>query len=322
MLYIGYQQGLIKRCYKKQAWALILGNQPTHAMLINELKVIEIFCQIDDFVKQCEKIVDGKLIGKNSPQSVHKPGISDSEMACIELLYHLSGYKCFQYYYQQTVERGPLKAYFPKAPSYSRFVQLKPRILPLMILYLNLCRVGWLCGLYYADATSLAVCHNRRISGNKVFLGKARRGKTSMGWFYGFKLFLVVNVFGEIIRVMFTTGNVADNNTEHMLKFFGKLQGQVFADRGFINQKAFEQLLSKGLQVVTGIKSNMKNKLMNYNQKLLLKKRGMIESINDILKTVCDIEHTRHRSPINALLNVFAGVCAYTFLERLPNIFA
>ncbi|ANH80067.1 hypothetical protein A8C56_02890 [Niabella ginsenosidivorans] len=179
-----------------------------------------------------------------------------------------------------------------------------------------------MCGLYYADATSLSVCHNRRIQSNKVFYDKARRGKTSMGWFYGFKLFLVVNVFGEIIRVMFTTGNVADNNTEQMLKLFDKLKGQVFADRGFINQKAFEQLLGKGLQVVTGTKSNMKNKLMNFNQKLLLKKRGMIESINDILKTVCDIEHTRHRSPINALLNVFAGLCAYTFLERLPNIFA
>lgn len=306
---------------KKAAWALKLGNQPAHAMIINYIKVIEIFCSLDDFVKACEKTVDGKLIGKLSPQSVHTPGLCDSEIACVELLYHLSGYKCFQYYYQQAVEQGPLKDYFPKAPSYNRFVQLKPRVLPLMILYLNLCRVGWLCGLYYADATSIAICHNRRIGSNRVFFGKARRGKTSMGWFYGFKLFLVVNVYGEIIKVMFATGNVADNNTEHMLKLFNKLKGVVFADRGFINQAAFEQLLSKGLQVVTGIKSNMKNKLMNFNHKLLLRKRGMIESINDILKTVCDIEHTRHRSPINALLNVFAALCAYTWLERLPNIF-
>ena len=120
---------------------------------------------------------------------------------------------------------------------------------------------------------------------------------------------------------MFTGANVADNNIDQMVKLFDKLQGWLFADKGFINQSAFEQLLQKGLQVVTGIRTNMKNKLMNFNQKLLLKKRGMIESINDILKTVCDIEHTRHRSPINALLNIFAGICAYTFLERLPNIF-
>jgi hypothetical protein len=132
---------------------------------------------------------------------------------------------------------------------------------------------------------------------------------------------LVVNAFGEIIKVMFTTGNVADNSTNQLLKLFDKLQGWAFADKGFINQKALEQLLQRGLHLITGIKTNMKNKLMNYQQKILLKKRGMIESINDILKTICDIEHTRHRSPINALLNIFAGVCAYTFLERLPNIF-
>ena len=106
-----------------------------------------------------------------------------------------------------------------------------------------------------------------------------------------------------------------------MLKLFDRLQGWAFADKGFINGQATEQLLQKGLHLVTGIRSNMKNKLMNYTQKILLQKRGMIESIYDILKTVCDIEHSRHRSPVNALLNVFAGVCAYTYLERLPNIF-
>ena len=290
-------------------------------MIINELKVIQTFCEIDDFIISCEQFVEGKLIGSKSPHAVHEPGISASEMMCIELLYHLSGFKCFQYYYEQGVKKGALQSYFPNAPSYNRFVQLKPRILSLMALYLNCCRLGRLCGLYYAGSTSIAVCHNRRIHSNKVFAGKAKRGKTSTGWFYGFKLFLVVNAFGEIIKVMFTGANIADNNINQMLKLFDKLQGWLFADKGFINQSAFEQLMQKGLQVITGIRTNMKNKLMNFNQKLLLKKRGMIESINDILKTVCDIEHTRHRSPINALLNVFAGICAYTFLERLPNIF-
>ena len=149
----------------------------------------------------------------------------------------------------------------------------------------------------------------------------AERGKTSTGWFFGFKLFLMVNAFGEIVKVMFTKGNVADNNIGTMLKLFEKLRGLVFADKGFIHQKAFDSLFKNGLQLVTGIKNNMKNKLMPMSHKLLLKKRGMIESVNDILKTVCDIEHTRHRSPINAVLNVFAGLCAYTFLERLPSVF-
>lgn len=290
-------------------------------MIQNPLKVIQIFCELDDFINAVEKFLNHKLIGSSNPQSVHKPEISLSEMMCIELLYHLSGYKCFQYYYEQLVRQGALRSYFPSAPSYSRFVQLKPRVLPLMILYLNCCRIGQLCGLYYADSTSIAVCHNRRIHSHRVFFGKAKRGKTSTGWFYGFKLFLVVNAFGEIIKVMFSGGNTADNNAEHLVKLFDKLKGWAFADKGFINQNAQEKLLQKGLHLITGIRSNMKNKLMNYQQKILLKKRGMIESVYDILKTVCDIEHTRHRSPINALLNIFAGVCAYTFLERLPNIF-
>lgn len=282
------------------------------------------YCQVDDFVASFERFVGTSLIGTDSksPHSANEPSLSHSEMMTIEIMYHLSGYKCFEYYYRQVVETGCLRGYFPDAPSYSRFVQLKPRILPLMVMYLQCCRLGMLCGLYYADSTAIKACNNRRIHSNKVFKGMAERGKTSTGWFFGFKLFLVVNAFGEIVKVMFTKGNVADNNIGTMLKLFGKLRGLAFADKGFINQKAFDSLFKNGLQLVTGIKNNMKNKLMPMNHKLLLKKRGMIESVNDILKTVCDIEHTRHRSPINAVLNVFAGLCAYTFLERLPSIFS
>jgi hypothetical protein len=66
----------------------------------------------------------------------------------------------------------------------------------------------------------------------------------------------------------------------------------------------------------------MKNKLMLMDEKLLLAKRGMIESALDIMMTVCDIDHTRHRSPINAMVNLFAGLSAYTYLDKLPSVFA
>ena len=113
------------------------------------------------------------------------------------------------------LKREAYAAIFRKLLVITGFVQLKPRILSLMIFYLQCCRLGWHCGLYYADSTSIAVCHNRRIQSNKVFFGKAMRGKTSTGWFYGFKLFLVVNAFGEIIHVMFTGANIADNNIQN-----------------------------------------------------------------------------------------------------------
>lgn len=290
-------------------------------MIINELKVIKLFCELDDFCSEFDKKLAERAIEIKSAQWVNRPEITMSEMICIEILYHHSGYKCFQYYYEQEVEKGYLKSYFPCAPGYNRFVQLKPRMLLYLVFYINLCRIGQLCGIYYADSTKLGVCNNRRIHSNKVFSGKATRGKTSTGWFYGFKLFLVINAFGEIMNAFFTPANVADNNFTIMLKLFSKLKGWAFADKGFINQKAVEELLSKGLHLVTGIRQNMKNKLMLMEQKLLLKKRGVIESVNDILKTVCDIEHTRHRSPINALVNLYAGLCSYTWLDRLPSIF-
>jgi len=290
-------------------------------MIINDEKLVQIFCEIDDFVIGCEKFVASHRLGKANPHAVNKPSIALSEILCIEILYHLSGYKCFEYYYQDAIEKGALSTYFPNAPGYNRFVQLKPRIAVLIVLYLQYCRLGRLCGLYYADSTSLAVCNNRRIHSHKVFKTQASRAKTSTGWFYGFKLFLVVNAFGEIVKVAFTAANVADNNLQQMLQLFNQLQGVVFADKGFINQPVAAQLLQKGLHLITGIRANMKNKLMRMEHKLLLRKRGMIESVNDILKTVCDIEHTRHRSPINAVINVFAALCAYTFLDRLPSIF-
>lgn len=292
-----------------------------HAMIINEIKIIKLFCELDDFSNEFNKKMLQHMLGKVSPQSFHRPEISVSEMMCIEILYHHSGYKCFQYYYEQEVEKGYLKSYFPSAPGYNRFVQLKPRMLLHLIFYLNLCRIGQLCGIYFADSTKLSVCHNRRIHSNRVFKGKAARGKTSTGWFYGLKLFLVINAFGEIMNAFFTMGNIADNNLATMIKLFAKLKGWAFADKGFINQKAMEELLSKGLHLITGIRRNMKNKLILMEQKLLLQKRGIIESVNDILKSVCDIEHTRHRSPINALVNLYAGLCSYTFLDRLPSIF-
>lgn len=291
-------------------------------MIINELKVINLFLELDDFVIAFDKKFSERLVETRSPQSVNKPGISISEMMCIEILYHNSGYKCFQYYYLQEVEKGYLKPYFPSAPSYSRFVQLKARILTYLVLYLNLCRLGKACQIYFGDSTILPVCHNRRIHSHKVFKKQAVRGKSSTGWFFGLKLFLVINAFGEIMNAFFTPGNVADNALNVMVNMFGKLKGWAFADKGFINRNASEILMQKGLQLITGIRNNMKNKLMKMEHKLLLKKRGIIESVNDILKTVCDIEHTRHRSPINALVNLYAGLCSYSWLDKKPTIFS
>ena len=238
----------------------------------------------------------------------------------IAIFYHLSGFKCFEYYYRQLV-LGPMKPYFPKAVSYERFIALMPRITPVMCLYLWFARCGEPTGIYYGDSKKLPVCDNRRIHQHRVFKDYANRGKSSTGWFFGFKVFLVINQYGQIMRCQVSQAAKADNNYDWMLTFFAGLKGMMFTDKGFLSAKAFEVLYANGLKLITGIRSNMKNKLMDNTEKLLHKKRGVIESVNDILMTICDIDHTRHRSPLNFLVNLFAGVTAYTFLDKLPAIF-
>lgn len=291
-------------------------------MLINASKVIEIFCEVDDFCKVYEqKLAPHLLSTPTSKHSVNAPSLSLSELMTIEILYHRSSHKCFQYYYEQEVLSGSLGSYFPSAPSYNRFVELKPRMLLALVCYLHCLRLGALLGIYYGDSTTLSVCHNRRIRQHQVFAYQAQRGKTSVDWFYGFKLFLVVNALGEIVQAFVTPGNVADSSEATIKRLFKGLTGLAFADRGFINQKAFEALLEGGLKLITTVRSNMKNKLIAMKEKLLLKKRGMIEAVIDLLKSICDIEHSRHRSPLNMLVNTYAALCAYTTLDRKPSIF-
>ncbi len=291
-------------------------------MLINTVKLVEIFCEVDDFCKVYEEKLAAHLLAcSTSKHSVNQPCLSLSELMTIEILYHRSGHKCFQYYYQQEVLAGSLHSYFPQAPSYNRFIELKPRMLLALIAYLHLLRLGALLGIYYGDSTTLTVCHNRRIKQHRVFAHQAQRGKTSVEWFYGFKLFMVVNAVGELVNAFVTPANVSDGSEATIKRLFRGLTGVAFADKGFINSKAFEALLQGGLKLITTLRSNMKNKLLEMKEKLLLKKRGMVEAVIDILKSVCDIEHSRHRSPVNMLINTYAALCAYTTLERKPSIF-
>ena len=98
------------------------------------------------------------------------------------------------------------------------------------------------------------------------------------------------------------------------------LYGKLFGDKGYISQKLFDLLYERGLQLITKIKKNMKNRLMPVLDKILIRKRAIIETVNDQLKNISQIEHTRHRSVTNAMVNVIAGVIAYTYQEKLPSL--
>ena len=166
-------------------------------------------------------------------------------------------------------------------------------------------------GTYLGDSTKLPVCHNKRIKRHKVFKGMARSGKSSMGWFFGFKLHLVINELGEIVRFRLTPGNVADNNGELLRQLFKGLEGECYLDKGYLT-KLFGEFLEKGLKLITPIRDNMKNQLVCIREKLNLRKRGIIETVNGMLKEMLDICHTRHRKPENFLANMMGGLVAYS----------
>lgn len=177
---------------------------------------------------------------------------------------------------------------------------------------------GRVTGIAFIDSTSIAVCHNKRITRNKVFNGLAKTGKTTSGWFYGFKLHLIINEQGEVLAFQITPGNVSDVSMVEKLSkgIFGKL----FGDKGYISSKLGKRLLDQGLELFTSVRSNMKQRLMSLTDKILLRKRSIIETINDQLKNISQIEHSRHRSISNFLVNMLGGTAAYCHQPKKPSL--
>jgi hypothetical protein len=187
-------------------------------------------------------------------------------------------------------------------------------------LFLKLICFGQCTGITFIDSTKIAVCKNKRIKRNRIFKAIATVGKSTMGWFYGFKLHLVVNDKGELLNLCITPANVDVRNWSVIQPLCKHLSGKLYGDKGYISASLCELLFEDGLYLVTGIKSNMKNRLMTVRDKILLRKRSVIETINDELKNICEIEHSRHRSPVNFLINLFVGLAAYSFFEKKPSI--
>ena len=119
------------------------------------------------------------------------------------------------------------------------------------------------------DSTSLNICHPKRIKSNKVFKGLAKIGKSTKGWFFGFKLHIVIDPQGNLMNVKITKGNTNDRSP--VLSMTEKMKGFLFADKGYISKELFLKLIARGLKIVTGIKNNMKNTLMILNEKLVLR---------------------------------------------------
>lgn len=280
------------------------------------MDILSVFCDIDDFCQLFEPLWKRRLLSSRERRRDRAPRLCLSEMMTIIVMFHSSSYRDFKAYYTEQVMKHYAAA-FPHLISYQRFVELMPRALAPLCGYLRT-RLGQCSGISFIDSTSLRVCHNRRIHSHKVFEGCARRGKTSVDWFFGFKLHLLINDCGELLGVRLTPGNTDDRRpVPGLVKgLFGKL----FGDKGYISQPLFETLYGDGIQLVTRLKTNMKNRLASMFDKIMLRKRAIIESVVDQLKNISQIEHTRHRSTANCFVNLLAGLVAYTWREKKPSL--
>ena len=276
----------------------------------------ELFCHIDDFCQVFEPQWQATLVGTGLKRRRAR-SMSLSEIMTILVSFHQQSYRNFKHFYQKHVCRY-WRGEFPGLPSYQRFIDWIPSTLMPLCVYLKHC-FGQCSGISFMDATSVKVCHNRRISQHRVFDEMAARGKTSVDWFYGFKLHLVVSEYGELLNFTLTPGNTDDRKPVPDL--LEGLFGKVFADRGYVGKKLALKLLKDwGIEFFAKPRRNMKNQLMKLTDKLLARKRSIVETIIDQLKNISQIEHSRHRSPVNFMVNLVCGLIAYCHQPKKPAL--
>ncbi len=281
------------------------------------MRLLELFCHVDEF---CQHFLPQweQLQRADGQRQRHRAGqLAPSEIMTIVIHFHQMRFRDFKTYYVCSVV-GHVYREFPQAVTYQRFVELMPHVLGPLCAYLTTW-YGRCSGISFVDSTALKVCHNRRIGQHRVFRNLAQRGKTSLGWFYGFKLHVIINDHGELLACQLTSGNTDDRRPVPTLA--QQLWGHLFGDKGYLSQALTQQLLRRRLRLVTHVKRNMLNRLVLLHEKWLLRRRSIMETVFDQLKHLMHIEHTRHRSPTNFAVNLLAGLVAYCHHPKKPSIY-
>ena len=277
-------------------------------MTIAKDKITEFFCMTDDFCHIYDRFI--KINGlapkrDKSKRKYHRDGIlSDAEVITMMIQFHLCGYKCLKHFYLNEVCEN-MTDLFPHTVSYNRFVELERKVAIPFILFVKKCCMGACTGISFVDSTALRVCRNQRIHLHIV---------------YGFKLHLICNEKGELLNFMVTPGNVDDREPLRNKSFIEQIFGKLVGDKGYICKDLFSKLFVDGIQLITKLKDNMKGQIMTISDKILLRKRALIETISDELKNMAQIEHSRHRSIAGFTANLMAGLAAYSFFPKKPMI--
>ncbi len=278
--------------------------------------VIHVFCIVDDFCQLCspwwnQDLLEAQLKKRNKPCR-----LCPSEIMTIFIYFHQFKFRDFKSYYTTYVQVY-LNALFPRLVSYNRFVELlKTIFVPLCFFAQSF--AGKKRGVYFVDSTMIKVCHIKREKQHQVFKGLAQKSKSTIGWFYGFQLHLVINGQGELMAFKVTAANVDGRKPVPDLVEF--LTGKLIGDKGYISHALCGQLADKGLQLISRVRKNMQTKCMSTVDKILLRKRAIIESVNDQLKNISQLEHTRHRSIVNFAVNIMAALVAYSLQPKKPSL--
>jgi hypothetical protein len=283
----------------------------------------EIYYEVDEFCQQESAFLLKILRHMGYCRKDHPCSLSLSEVMTIMIYYHYSDYRHFKAYYMKCI-LGTLDSDFPTAPSYNRFVELIPRaFLPLCAFVIHRCKGAKKTGIYFLDSTKLPVCFITRAHCHKVFRGWASKGKTSTGWFFGLKLHLIINNWGELVNFYLSTGSKADNDALILFRMTQELFGTFYTDAGYQmnEEKRLLLELDRLRTFIVKPRSNSKKKTQPVLQKDVLwhKKRPTIESVIDIQKEHLDLNLSRQRSPINGFVTVFANLAAYSFYPKKPS---
>ena len=280
------------------------------------MNVTEIYCDVDDFCQIFLPAWQCSLLPEKQTKRQRSFTMSPAEVMTLLIWFQSSNYRNFKHYYTSYVP-SVLKPEFPKRVSYNRFIELAKSVLIPLCAYLYTRRVTSR-GIAFIDSTPIRVCHNKRIPRHRTFKGMAQRGKNSVDWFYGFKLHLIVDDRGELVSFFVTPGNVDERQgLRKMAKF---IKGKLFGDKGYISKALAEELWDQGVQLVTKLRRNMKPVVLDDFDKMLLRKRSLIETINDQLKNISQLEHSRHRSLTGFMLNLVAALVAYSFQPNKPSL--
>ncbi len=274
-----------------------------------------LFCFVDDFYKGFENWYKKSLLTSGLRKRNRPSSMSLSEIITILIAFHQSGMACFKYFYLELMRNN--RNLFNYLVHYDRFISLIKLAFPAVLCMLKSLE-GKITEYMFIDSTPMVVCHRLREKRHKVFKDLAGKGKTSTGWFFGFKLHFIFNSHGEIVRMHVTSGNVDDRSpVKQMLK---DISCKLIGDKGYISKKLFTELFEQGTTLITKIRKNMKNCLMDINDKMMLMKRPFIETIFSSIKSLNTLIHSRHRSPINAFCHLFAGLINYQLRTDKPSL--